>query len=263
MGINAIVAEVIERCIGGLDLRERLAVVGVQDVEPEVLARRAIQGTPPAPGVLDRRFFEHLGFRHCDALEVSPSADIHLDLNELLPDDSPLVGAYDCLVDPGTLEHVFDIKSALFNLASLVRVGGHVLHMNPVQGYCNHGFFNLQPTLFYSFYEANGFDVCSCSMLEYLDDEQSRARLIPVPEDYNNLKLCTAQDSLIVVLARRREPRLPSQLKVPSQAFYRRIWEEKDRRQGGRLPDELYRRIVGQVPGNARDHLLESADYLE
>jgi hypothetical protein len=65
---------------------------------------------------------------------------------------------YDIVLDVGTLEHCFNIGQALFNMAEMVKEGGYILHENPFN--CgNHGFYNLNPTLFHDFYTQNGFAV--------------------------------------------------------------------------------------------------------
>lgn len=75
------------------------------------------------------------------------------DLNE--PHD---FGEFDLVVDAGTIEHCFNIGQAFRNMAQSVRVGGRILHTSPVT-MLNHGFYNLNPTAFWHFYEANGFEV--------------------------------------------------------------------------------------------------------
>lgn len=85
--------------------------------------------------------------------------EIVVDLNYPVPENA--VKQFDLCLDVGTLEHCFNAPQALFNMASLAKVGGWVLHENPFN-WGNHGFWNLNPTLFVDFYEANGFEVESC-----------------------------------------------------------------------------------------------------
>lgn len=74
------------------------------------------------------------------------------DLNE--PHD---LGKFDLVIDPGTLEHCFNIGQAFLNAANAVKVGGRIFHLSPLN-MMNHGFFNLNPTLFHDFYEQNGWE---------------------------------------------------------------------------------------------------------
>jgi len=65
---------------------------------------------------------------------------------------------YDTVIDCGTVEHIFDIAQALKNISALCAVGGQVIHVAPANNFCGHGFWQLSPELFFSFYsKANGF----------------------------------------------------------------------------------------------------------
>lgn len=85
--------------------------------------------------------------------------EIVIDLNYPVPDNA--VAEFDYVLDVGTLEHCFNAPQALYNMASLAKVGGYVLHENPFN-WGNHGFWGLNPTLFEDFYTSNGFEVESC-----------------------------------------------------------------------------------------------------
>lgn len=79
--------------------------------------------------------------------------EIPLDLNlPCVPMD------FDIVLDVGTAEHCFNIGMALMNMAEAVKEGGYILHENP-SNWGNHGFYNLNPTLFFDFYNQNGFKV--------------------------------------------------------------------------------------------------------
>lgn len=80
--------------------------------------------------------------------------EIILDLNE--PMD--VAKQYDIVLDVGTAEHCFNIGQALINMAMMVKEGGYIIHENPFN-WGNHGFYNLNPTLFHDFYTENGFKV--------------------------------------------------------------------------------------------------------
>ena len=56
-------------------------------------------------------------------------------------------GKFDLVIDPGTLEHCFNIAQAFVNAAASVKVGGRIFHLSPMT-MINHGFYNLCPTLF-------------------------------------------------------------------------------------------------------------------
>jgi hypothetical protein len=107
-------------------------------------------------------FFKLLG-ASLDVYDVvrERGCEILLDLNK--PDGAEPYKAnrylaYDIVLDVGTAEHCFNIGQALINMASMVKQGGYIIHENPAN-WGNHGFYNLNPTLFFDFYEQNGFQV--------------------------------------------------------------------------------------------------------
>ncbi len=66
---------------------------------------------------------------------------------------------FDIVHNAGTLEHVFDIAQAFRNIHNLTRPGGFMIHHAPFVGWVDHGFYALQPTLFWDLAEANGYRV--------------------------------------------------------------------------------------------------------
>lgn len=67
---------------------------------------------------------------------------------------------YDLVINPGTLEHCFDLAAAMFNAWRAVEWKGAVLHVAPMS-MMNHGFVNVCPTLIADFAAANGGRVLS------------------------------------------------------------------------------------------------------
>ncbi len=76
------------------------------------------------------------------------------DLN--FPIDAALKNKFDVVIDPGGLEHVFNVAQAFKNTAEMTKVGGYIVHSNPMS-HINHGFYSFSPTLYADFYELNGF----------------------------------------------------------------------------------------------------------
>jgi hypothetical protein len=98
-----------------------------------------------------------LGLRERTSIDIPGSHHapdrIH-DLNTPIPAD--LRDRFNLVIDPATIEHVFDVRSGFANVVSALRVGGVVIHVVPVYRY-NGGYFSINPCALVDFYKANGF----------------------------------------------------------------------------------------------------------
>lgn len=91
----------------------------------------------------------------CDAAAWG-GEDFVLNLN--LPVSDDLYGRFDLIVDPGTLEHCFDIAQAFRNVAAMLRPGGFAYHQ-AAMAFPNHGFWSISPTAFFDFYQRLGYEL--------------------------------------------------------------------------------------------------------
>ena len=114
-------------------------------------------GTPYENNTSDVAFFRLLGATDIMALDYSnfENAEIVHNLNYPVPDE--LCNRFDLIVDGGTIEHVFDVRQSLMNIALMLKPGGRIIHLSPASNYVNHGFYQFSPTLFYDYYAANDF----------------------------------------------------------------------------------------------------------
>jgi hypothetical protein len=94
-------------------------------------------------------FFMRLGARSVDSIDASKfeGASIVADLNQPLPQD--LRRRFSVVFDGGTLEHVFDIATALRSCLDLVAVGGHYIGISPANNWPGHGFYQFSPELMF------------------------------------------------------------------------------------------------------------------
>jgi hypothetical protein len=108
--------------------------------------------------VSGRAFLRFFGFNTIDCLDVPgcehPPEILH-DLNNPISTDN--YQTYDVIMDPGTLEHVFDQKTCLENIANCLKIGGNVCHLVPIYSY-NGGYYSINPNVLHDFYRSNGFD---------------------------------------------------------------------------------------------------------
>jgi SAM-dependent methyltransferase len=128
-----------------------------------------------------RAYFSKLGFSRLQALDVSDfeGADHIFDLNE---DELPerLVSRFDAVFNGGTLEHVFHVPNALTSITRMLRPGGVVVHVAPCNGWVNHGFYQISPTLMFDYYEAAGFEPLESALYSRRLEEPEKWTIRPI-----------------------------------------------------------------------------------
>ena len=185
--VRAMFAELIRRPFEG-----RVITLGVQDIfltKDDLIAIAGEYGEYPltnfhlsekpalaADGFIsDECLFSSLGFSETIRLDASDYEgaeivhDLNLPLDEALPATTYDVGgSCDVVIDGGTIEHVFNVPSALRNIFMLLKVGGRVIHcVAPSSNHMDHGFYMFSPTLFVDYYLANKFDINTFKIVKY------------------------------------------------------------------------------------------------
>jgi hypothetical protein len=173
-----------------------------------------------------RTLFRLLGFGPDDIRSMDHSsfegADVIQDLN--LPVPEALSSKYDLIFDGGTIEHVFSIKDALFNMSRMCKVGGVVVNFSPVD-YINHGFINLSAEIFSDFFGCNDFEKIDLKYIAMPSHPKlvDRHYLEYVPESlYHTLG---SYYQIGVFSAFRKIKEAP--LRIPQQGYYMRLWKSK------------------------------------
>lgn len=184
---------------------------------------------PGFAGVSDQVLFALMGLREVYSLDISAyqRAEIVQDLNT--PLDPALVGRFGTVLDSGTMEHVFDVRCCLRNIVQLLRPGGRIVHMTPANNYVNHGFIQASPTLFYDFYEANGFTNTDAMIIlqpreNVLTQPWNAIQYDPNVADF--YWLSTADDSrMIVYFSAVKGPQSTGDV-IPTQRMFRKPAQE-------------------------------------
>jgi len=177
MAINAKILEMIAKMIKQTGRPCRVASLGYPDMlltEPQIVglcgpdSLAKIQFRDDSEGIarwhhvggqLERvaesiSLFAALGAElHCFDISASRGFEIVADLNFPLPASS--AGQYDIVYDGGTMEHCFNVPQVIANILALCRVGGYIVHVNPMN-YFNHGFYSFHPTFYHDFYTQSG-----------------------------------------------------------------------------------------------------------
>jgi hypothetical protein len=114
-----------------------------------------------------RTLFSMLGiddYADIDAYDFDRPAIVH-DLNEPLPPN--LQARFGLVIDGGTLEHIFDLRTCFANVVALTRLGGRVVHCNSASNMIDHGFWAINPSAYFDYYSVNGFDELDATIFEW------------------------------------------------------------------------------------------------
>ena len=249
-------------------LQGTLLTFGDQEIVGESgyinLLREDLGGSGNDGSIVTNDVFHNLGFDKVDVLEYPgvEGASIEHDLNEPFVNDHKMA-AYDVILDAGHMEHCFNVPEIMKTIMFLLKKDGLVVHFNPSQGSMNHGFYNFQPTFYFSFYRECGFTDIKVYLVEGGDPTlYGRSRVIELDENYNNMDYSPPfqSQSYLAVFARRG---LNSSFKIPNIEFYDQIFRARsDLKDDEKIPKDLYNEIVGNVEGNCYERLIEKSYLL-
>lgn len=93
--------------------------------------------------------FTLLGCRELVTFDASPyeRAQVVHDFNTPVPPQ--FLDRFTAVLDGGSLEHIFDVPTALGNLMRMPDRSGHYLAISPVNNFAGHGFYQFSPEFFF------------------------------------------------------------------------------------------------------------------
>jgi SAM-dependent methyltransferase len=184
-------------------------------------------------------FLEMIGASEVFSLDVSgfEGANILHDLDKPVPRE--LHESFDCIIDGGLLEHVFNFPAAIESCMQMTKRGGHLIINTPASNFCGHGFYQFSPELFYRILSPeNGFEVVRLLAQEnphtlgtFLGLPFSADHAGPRFETTDPAKLgqrvqfLTELPAVLLVLAKRTEI-VPLFQSTPKQSDYVAAWRE-------------------------------------
>ena len=189
-------------------------------------------------------FLKCLGVDTLDIMDASDyeGATLVHDLNQHLPKDN--IKSYDCLIDGGTLEHVFNFPQAIKTCMELVKMGGNLILITPWHNYAGHGFYQFSPELFYRILSPeNGY-----CMERMLIIQKGKWYSIRNPELVNSrIEIKSAEKTQLYISAKRTEIK-PVFTKWPQQSDYSSAWANADNKEtslgySNTLKDIIMKRI--------------------
>jgi SAM-dependent methyltransferase len=163
MGLRIKILKLIEEIKPLLPENPSCYVMGTEDCRftySQVLKRYS--GKKGKGGLCDLEFaFKSLGFGSVTTVDMNERADIRTDLTVDVP--AEYCEKADLVCELGTLEHIFDAKSAILNMNRFLKKGGVIFHMCPVSSY-RHGFVNFNPAFLDSLYLGSGYELVMRTM---------------------------------------------------------------------------------------------------
>lgn len=135
-----------------------LDAISLRMITPLIKGRAVLcLGYPEHPtGVNTVRWLKELGATKVDVIDIiaHKGCERIVDLNW----DNAWPFTCDLVINPGTLEHCFNIGAAWVNVWTPLSVGGYVMHVMPAT-MLNHGFWNVNPIAVQDWCMANGGEV--------------------------------------------------------------------------------------------------------
>ena len=207
----------------------------------------------PAGHAFAEPFFEMLGSRSMDSLDLSTfeGATVQHDLN--LPIPASLNSTYDLVFDGGSLEHVFNFPQALKNCMQMVRPGGHFVQVSNANNFMGHGFWQISPELMYrSFSPSNGFEIIAVMLRELHQggrdpDIRGKFHIARDPEALGwRVELINRLPTYIITIAKRISDG-PIFADPPQQSDYQRLWDTGDGVRDGAVETGLKKRAIAAI----------------
>ena len=195
-----------------------------------------------ASGQFSDPFWRILGAEHLDSMDASgyEGATVLQDLNVPVPPE--LEERYDVVFDGGTLEHVFNFPVALMNAMRMVRTGGRLITISPMNNLCGHGFYQLSPELFFRVLSPPlGFKIEQVVAVEY--GLRRRWFQVADPEEVRDRVALIGSRPVFLMVQAQKLGAFPGISTWPRQSDYFAMWQESAARSDGRpLAQDAQRR---------------------
>lgn len=220
----------------------------------EAEAERSVVN-PYAEGV-----YRALGAEVTDSLDASDyeHANVIHDLNTPIP--RRLRQRYTCVVDHGSLEHVFNFPVALKNAIDMIEIGGHFIAVTPANNFMGHGFYQLSPELYFNFLGRNGFTDIQVYIVPY----RWLPRLFRVTDPRaigGRVELCNSEPVQLGVIARKAEHL--HDMVIPMQSDYQNsFWQGRDVDRSSASQADMDPKLAAAI-GELRTRIASLAEWPE
>lgn len=142
---------------------------------------------------------------------------LRLDLNAPLN----LGEQFDAVINHGTAEHVFNIAQVFASMHDACKVGGWLIHDAPLHGWIDHGFYCLQPTLFYDLARVNCYEVSLMAVHEF------KAGWVQRLDSRDHIQRIELPQNAMLFVALRKRADVP--FSIPAQGYYARTISQESK----------------------------------
>jgi len=126
-------------------------------------------------------FFKLIGANTIQSIDYSDyeGASIVHDMN--MPVPSELHNRFDTIIDSGTTEHIFDVKTVTENIKAMLKEQGVYITISPANNFYGHGFYQFSPEFYRTvFSESNGYRIENYFLGEFTYEKYS-FNVLPEP----------------------------------------------------------------------------------
>jgi len=134
---------------------------------------------------------------------------LRLDLNSAVN-----LGKYSVVLNHGTAEHIFNIAQVFRTMHDCTEDGGLMIHEAPFTGWIDHGFYSLQPTLFFDLAHANGYEIVKLAIEDLTNKTYA---VVSSREEIFKLRDDLPKNTLLFVAIRKRGN---AEFVIPQQGVY-------------------------------------------
>ncbi|MBR3241192.1 MAG: class I SAM-dependent methyltransferase [Parasporobacterium sp.] len=152
--------------------------------------------------------------------------DIVWDLNEPIPEE--MEESASCIIDGGTMEHVFHVPELLRNCFRMLKPGGIYISMVPTNNFNGHGLYQFSPDFFYSvFAPQNGMELKDVFIVKFSAKNKVWKINTTTADAAQRLQFDVNTQTEIYVIAQ-KTGKIPDRLKA-QQTDYSEGWYEDEK----------------------------------
>ncbi len=258
MGLTVALIGCLVREAKGTAFSGTVATLGRQDIvasREQIVAAFVRGGMEPKKSlqvaglnnrpVDDVELLNALGFSSIESVDISSyeNATVVLDLNSPTTAQH-LHNRYDCIIDSGTIEHVFDVPAALRHVHHMLKVGGRAIFFSPANNALEHGFYQICPTLYYDYFKANNYQINHMFLLRRAHDLYSDFQAFAYkPDEHDYWETAAIDDRVYLIWASVTKTDAATCDVVPLQHRY----SEEQWIQHGGPAQGVFRRLLSRV----------------